>query len=101
MLNLWCHSPTCLEGAVVSLLESVLSDHETMTQSLDKHVNDSLLVNLISSILAINARIFFFLKMGLKFKTTLKICRLNLKINRFYSNIYSNKEIMLNKIVTY
>ncbi|XP_067250997.1 Fanconi anemia group C protein isoform X1 [Chanodichthys erythropterus] len=43
VVNLWCLSPTCLEGAVVSLLESVLSDHETMTQSLDKHVNDSLL----------------------------------------------------------
>uniref|UniRef100_A0A671L5M3 Fanconi anemia group C protein-like n=1 Tax=Sinocyclocheilus anshuiensis TaxID=1608454 RepID=A0A671L5M3_9TELE len=43
IVNLWCYSPTCLEGAAVSLLESVLSDHETMTQSLDKHVNDSLL----------------------------------------------------------
>uniref|UniRef100_A0A672LH46 Fanconi anemia group C protein-like n=1 Tax=Sinocyclocheilus grahami TaxID=75366 RepID=A0A672LH46_SINGR len=42
--RLWCYSPTCLEGAAVSLLESVLSDHETMTQSLNKHVNDSLLV---------------------------------------------------------
>uniref|UniRef100_A0A673MAL9 Fanconi anemia group C protein-like n=1 Tax=Sinocyclocheilus rhinocerous TaxID=307959 RepID=A0A673MAL9_9TELE len=43
VVNLWCYSPTCLEGAAVSLLESVLSDHETMTQSLDKHVNGSLL----------------------------------------------------------
>uniref|UniRef100_A0A9J7YID9 FA complementation group C n=1 Tax=Cyprinus carpio carpio TaxID=630221 RepID=A0A9J7YID9_CYPCA len=43
VVNLWCYSPSCLEGAAVSLLESVLSDHETMTQSLDKHVNDSLL----------------------------------------------------------
>ncbi|XP_016372428.1 Fanconi anemia group C protein-like isoform X1 [Sinocyclocheilus rhinocerous] len=43
IVNLWCYSPTCLEGAAVSLLESVLSDRETMTQSLDKHVNDSLL----------------------------------------------------------
>ncbi|XP_043103433.1 Fanconi anemia group C protein isoform X2 [Puntigrus tetrazona] len=41
VVNLWCYSPTCLEGAAVSLLESVLS--ETMTQSLDKHVNDSFL----------------------------------------------------------
>uniref|UniRef100_A0A8C1Z0V4 FA complementation group C n=1 Tax=Cyprinus carpio TaxID=7962 RepID=A0A8C1Z0V4_CYPCA len=43
VVNLWCYSPTCLEGAAVSFLESVLSGHETMTQSLDKHVNDSLL----------------------------------------------------------
>ncbi|KAF4109863.1 Fanconi anemia group C protein [Onychostoma macrolepis] len=43
VVNLWCCSPTCLEGAAVSLLESVLSDHETLTQSLDKYVNDSLL----------------------------------------------------------
>uniref|UniRef100_A0A8C2Q5Y8 FA complementation group C n=1 Tax=Cyprinus carpio TaxID=7962 RepID=A0A8C2Q5Y8_CYPCA len=43
IVNLWCYSPSCLEGAAVSLMESVLSDHETMTQSLDKHVNDSLL----------------------------------------------------------
>ncbi|XP_073674790.1 Fanconi anemia group C protein [Garra rufa] len=43
VVNLWCYSPTCLEGAAVSLLESVLSDQETTIQSLDKHVNDSLL----------------------------------------------------------
>ncbi|XP_077079390.1 Fanconi anemia group C protein [Siphateles boraxobius] len=43
VVTLWCLSPTCLEGAAVSLLESVLSDHESMTQSLDKHVNNSLL----------------------------------------------------------
>ncbi|XP_026125848.1 Fanconi anemia group C protein [Carassius auratus] len=43
VVNLWCYSPTCLEGAAVSFLESVLSDHETVTQSLDKHVHDSLL----------------------------------------------------------
>ncbi|KAL1269758.1 hypothetical protein QQF64_032047, partial [Cirrhinus molitorella] len=43
VVNLWCYSPTCLEGAAVSLLESVLSDCETMAQSLDKHVIDSLL----------------------------------------------------------
>lgn len=58
VVTLWCLSPTCLEGAAVSLLESVLSDHESMTQSLDKHVNDSLLVRLISSILPLNA-VFF------------------------------------------
>ncbi|XP_050973145.1 Fanconi anemia group C protein [Labeo rohita] len=43
IVNLWCYSPTCLEGAAVSLLESVLSDQETMIQSLDKHVNASYL----------------------------------------------------------
>ncbi|RXN18412.1 Fanconi anemia group C -like isoform X2 [Labeo rohita] len=46
IVNLWCYSPTCLEGAAVSLLESVLSDQETMIQSLDKHVNASYLERL-------------------------------------------------------
>lgn len=67
VVNLWCCSPTCLEGTAVILLESVLSDHETMTQSLDKHVNDSLLVSLISSIWT------FFFSWFQKIETTLKV----------------------------
>ncbi|XP_009302331.1 Fanconi anemia group C protein isoform X2 [Danio rerio] len=43
VISLWCQSALSLEGAAVSLLESVLSDHQLTTQSLDKHVNDSLL----------------------------------------------------------
>ncbi|XP_051509287.1 Fanconi anemia group C protein isoform X2 [Myxocyprinus asiaticus] len=43
VVALWCHSPTFLEGAALKLLESVLSDPETVTQNLEKHVNESLL----------------------------------------------------------
>ncbi|TRY86526.1 hypothetical protein DNTS_010145 [Danionella cerebrum] len=43
VVALWCQSPSCLEEAVVRLLDSVLSDHQTARQNLDKHVSDSLL----------------------------------------------------------
>ncbi|XP_065103280.1 Fanconi anemia group C protein [Paramisgurnus dabryanus] len=43
VVALYCHNPTCLEGAAVSLLESVLSDPNIVTESLDKYVNETLL----------------------------------------------------------
>ncbi|KAI7797725.1 Fanconi anemia group C protein [Triplophysa rosa] len=43
VVALYCHNPVCLEGAALSLLESVLSDPKTVSQNLDKYVNESLL----------------------------------------------------------
>lgn len=48
VVALYCHNPTCLEGAALSLLESVLSDHKIVSQSLDKYVNESFLVSMFS-----------------------------------------------------
>ncbi|XP_049341660.1 Fanconi anemia group C protein isoform X1 [Astyanax mexicanus] len=43
VIALWCHSLSSLERAVLSLLESVLSDQGSVMQSLEKTVTDSLL----------------------------------------------------------
>lgn len=43
VVALYCHNPTCLEGAALSLLESVLTDPKIVSQSLDKCVNESFL----------------------------------------------------------
>ncbi|XP_076859741.1 Fanconi anemia group C protein isoform X2 [Brachyhypopomus gauderio] len=43
VMALWCHNLSCLEGAVLSLLESVLSDPGAVMWSLDEVVRDSLL----------------------------------------------------------
>lgn len=48
VVSLYCHNPTCLERAAVSLLESVLTDPKTVSQSLDKCVNESFLVSMFS-----------------------------------------------------
>uniref|UniRef100_A0AAR2KDE2 FA complementation group C n=1 Tax=Pygocentrus nattereri TaxID=42514 RepID=A0AAR2KDE2_PYGNA len=43
LMALWCHSLSSLERAVLSLLESVLSDQGSVLQTLEKAVTESLL----------------------------------------------------------
>ncbi|XP_030620719.1 Fanconi anemia group C protein [Chanos chanos] len=43
LIALWCHSLTSLEGAVMSLIESVLSGADSMPQNIEDKVTDSLL----------------------------------------------------------
>lgn len=48
VVALYCHNPVCLERAALSLLESVLCDPKTVSLSLDKCVNELLLVSMFS-----------------------------------------------------